>query len=55
MLCSQLLVELDGADQRHGVYVIGATNRCCQLLIASLSMIIPEWEVDITVLFLVQN
>ncbi|XP_048550420.1 cell division control protein 48 homolog C [Triticum urartu] len=22
-----LLVELDGADQRHGVYVIGATNR----------------------------
>ncbi|KAI0500283.1 hypothetical protein KFK09_018495 [Dendrobium nobile] len=23
----QLLVELDGADKRHGVYVIGATNR----------------------------
>lgn len=24
---NQLLIELDGADQRHGVYVIGATNR----------------------------
>ncbi|KAL0925982.1 hypothetical protein M5K25_004362 [Dendrobium thyrsiflorum] len=24
---NQLLTELDGADQRHGVYVIGATNR----------------------------
>lgn len=24
----QLLIELDGADQRRGVYVIGATNRC---------------------------
>lgn len=23
----QLLIELDGADQRKGVYVIGATNR----------------------------
>ncbi|PKA49337.1 Cell division control protein 48 like C [Apostasia shenzhenica] len=23
---NQLLIELDGADQRHGVYVIGATN-----------------------------
>lgn len=33
MLCLQLLVELDGADQRHGVYVIGATNRYCQLLL----------------------
>lgn len=22
-----LLIELDGADQRRGVYVIGATNR----------------------------
>ncbi|KAM0881506.1 hypothetical protein ACQ4PT_032885 [Festuca glaucescens] len=26
-LLNQLLIELDGADQRHGVYVIGATNR----------------------------
>ncbi|CAL5419262.1 unnamed protein product [Camellia sinensis] len=26
-LLNQLLTELDGADQRHGVYVIGATNR----------------------------
>ncbi|KAK1321698.1 hypothetical protein QJS10_CPA03g00107 [Acorus calamus] len=26
-LVNQLLVELDGADQRKGVYVIGATNR----------------------------
>ncbi|KAK8950706.1 hypothetical protein KSP39_PZI003893 [Platanthera zijinensis] len=24
---NQLLVELDGADERHGVFVIGATNR----------------------------
>ncbi|XP_022733112.1 cell division control protein 48 homolog C-like isoform X2 [Durio zibethinus] len=26
-LLNQLLIELDGADQRRGVYVIGATNR----------------------------
>ncbi|MCD7450167.1 hypothetical protein HAX54_003948 [Datura stramonium] len=26
-LLNQLLIELDGADQRKGVYVIGATNR----------------------------
>ncbi|CAN6461201.1 unnamed protein product [Victoria cruziana] len=26
-LINQLLIELDGADQRKGVYVIGATNR----------------------------
>ncbi|KAL5732275.1 hypothetical protein ACHQM5_004919 [Ranunculus cassubicifolius] len=26
-LLNQLLIELDGAGQRHGVYVIGATNR----------------------------
>ncbi|KAJ3699360.1 hypothetical protein LUZ61_003065 [Rhynchospora tenuis] len=26
-LLNQLLIELDGADDRHGVYVIGATNR----------------------------
>ncbi|KAK8519791.1 hypothetical protein V6N13_031723 [Hibiscus sabdariffa] len=26
-LLNQLLIELDGSDQRHGVYVIGATNR----------------------------
>uniref|UniRef100_A0ACD6AB21 Uncharacterized protein n=1 Tax=Avena sativa TaxID=4498 RepID=A0ACD6AB21_AVESA len=26
-LLNQLLIELDGADQRHGVFVIGATNR----------------------------
>ncbi|KAI3764652.1 hypothetical protein L2E82_14663 [Cichorium intybus] len=26
-LLNQLLVELDGADQRKGVYIIGATNR----------------------------
>ncbi|CAA6670516.1 unnamed protein product [Spirodela intermedia] len=26
-LLMQLLIELDGADQRHGVFIIGATNR----------------------------
>ncbi|KAK2999441.1 hypothetical protein RJ639_023222 [Escallonia herrerae] len=32
-LLNQLLIELDGADQRRGVYVIGATNRCNSLFL----------------------
>ncbi|XVF03550.1 hypothetical protein REPUB_Repub05bG0003400 [Reevesia pubescens] len=35
-LLNQLLIELDGADQRRGVYVIGATNRFGKLLYVPL-------------------
>ena len=49
LLCWQLLIELDGADQREGVYVIGATNRYCQPLVVPFLLrtviIIPEWNV----------
>jgi ribosome biogenesis ATPase len=47
LLCSQLLIELDGAGQHEGVYVIGATNRYCQPL-QTLYVIIPERKASIS-------
>jgi ribosome biogenesis ATPase len=47
----QLLIELDGADQRHGVYVIGATNRYSQLVAASLYIFVSKWKVLRQLLF----
>ncbi|CAL5350239.1 unnamed protein product [Camellia sinensis] len=35
-LLNQLLIELDGADQRRGVYVIGATNSMNEAAMAAL-------------------
>jgi SpoVK/Ycf46/Vps4 family AAA+-type ATPase len=33
----QLLIELDGAEQRRGVFVIGATNRYLWFMISNQS------------------
>jgi AAA+ superfamily predicted ATPase len=54
-LLNQLLIELDGAGERKGVFVIGATNRCCQLLIGSPYIFITEHKAETAAPFLVQN
>lgn len=38
----QLLLELDGAEERPGVYVIGATNRCIFIYLNHVLIIITS-------------